>query len=322
MSSTVTPIKVGSPRDLLATVPTILGFAPSESVVLVVLDGSTNRVQFAARVDYDDDHPEWSPPLAARIRAQFESPAIISVVYTDGPLPVEDRAWLAPFDALGITVRDDLWVKAGRAGSFACDDPSCCPFDAPSSPMVLPDAAPPLDSRESLAASVAFTGPDVEELTAALPRPEFWTISDTVRLLATAPNPDDIPGFQRAIVTLARACEEIITRDVILASAMVDLDRTQRWSTTVIETIARRTNNPHLLIVMAALAYTWGNGALGWVLYDRAEEADQDQVVSLIPLVETTMDSGLHPDQMRTAFGATHGALRIKMGAPEVNPGA
>ena len=60
----VTPIRVSGPAGLLAVVPTMLGFHPSNSLVLMCLSGERRRVGPVARVDLPPGHDR---PLAARL---------------------------------------------------------------------------------------------------------------------------------------------------------------------------------------------------------------------------------------------------------------
>ena len=58
------PLKVSGPRGLLAVVPSMLGFHPQESVVMLCLHGPRRRVGPVARVDLP---PGRDRPLAEHL---------------------------------------------------------------------------------------------------------------------------------------------------------------------------------------------------------------------------------------------------------------
>ena len=80
-------VRATSPADLLALVPTFLGFHPADSVVLVTLGSAPSPVH--ARVDLPADEGEVAELAAhlAGVAGRNGVGAVALVVYTD------DAAW-------------------------------------------------------------------------------------------------------------------------------------------------------------------------------------------------------------------------------------
>lgn len=123
------------PDAVIAAIPYLLGFQPSESLVIVWL--SKNQVLLTLRVDlppeaYSGDHMELSQTLAGAA-TNTAADAIIICVFTaatsDGQLPNTSliTKLMVDFYRLGVGVRDALLVRhraeigsAGAGGSDEC----------------------------------------------------------------------------------------------------------------------------------------------------------------------------------------------------------
>ena len=316
-------IKVTAPRDLIAAIPTLLGFHPREDVVLVFVR-PTNGVMLTTRVDLDPrDNGEWVVDIVKRIQQMEPDAACLSIVATEGPLPdEEDRPWVDRIMAAGMTVRDDLWMNTATktAGSFWCEAQDCCPFEYGEA-LVIPEKGIPMPSRDEIVEAVQFTGPDLLESEMALPGPDFWTVCDDVLLLTTGERPEDIPHFERAAVYLARAAVAgIVERDSVLAHFAVNVPSSQRWAPAIIEALARRSREPHFLTLLATFAYIGGEGAMAWALLDRADSIVK---LSLSTLIERAMRGAVPPSVMREGLGdgfaATEEAM-TRIAAPVPGP--
>jgi hypothetical protein len=168
-----TVIRAGSPTDLLAVVPHLLGFVPERSLVVIGTAPPRDRIRVTLRYDLPD------PPdgdLAADVAAHAVGvlgaqrlPAALAVGYGPEALvtPVAgalgDEAHLA-----GISLRDVLRVENGRYWSYRCGNEACCPaagvpFDGSAHPAsaVLDDAGMRvLPDRAAVAARIAPLGGD------------------------------------------------------------------------------------------------------------------------------------------------------------------
>lgn len=154
---------ITGPAELLAVVPYLLGFHPTDGDA-VIIAFHDRRVLCAARTDLPA--PGTSPTLLrahlagiATTFTQAHATSIILVGYgsADRVTPVTD-ATLSVADATGLRVRDVLRVADGRYYACLCDNPVCCPpegqpFD-PAGSLVAAQATfngfAPLPDRQSL----------------------------------------------------------------------------------------------------------------------------------------------------------------------------
>jgi hypothetical protein len=168
------PVRTGSPGDLLAVVPHLLGFAPRSSLVVMGTAPPRDRIKVTLRYDLPD------PPgagIAADIAAHVvgvvgsqQLTAMTAVGY--GAEVLVDPVAYALRDAArqaGIDLRDVLRVEDGRYWSYACGDEACCPAaGTPFDPAVSSAAAAMaaagisvLADRAEVAARVAPVGGSV-----------------------------------------------------------------------------------------------------------------------------------------------------------------
>ena len=134
-------LRLRSASDLLAVVPYLMGFHPSDSVVLVGFGDRT--VRFVARVDL----PEPDDPGPTRQLAEVaDRQAIDEVALVGyGPLARVDPAVLelcVRLEEIGLPVREALRVTDDRYWSYLCDNPQCCapegtPFRGETSPVAV-----------------------------------------------------------------------------------------------------------------------------------------------------------------------------------------
>jgi hypothetical protein len=121
------PITVRSCADLIASVPYLLGFHPSDSIVVIAIAG--DRVRFVVRGDLPG---AISPTQAARrlvalmLRDSIHAIALIGYGPSTAVTPVAE-ALCEALRATDITTVDMLRVDKGRYWSYVCSNPSCCP---------------------------------------------------------------------------------------------------------------------------------------------------------------------------------------------------
>src|SRR5689334_7379857 len=164
-------VRPGSPAELLAIVPHLLGFVPQASLVVMGTEPPRGRVKVTLRYDLPD-------PPGAGVAADIAAHAVgivgsqqletmTAVGY--GTETLVDPVAYALHDAArqaGIDLRDVLRVEDGRYWSYACGDETCCPaagtpFDpAASSAAAAMTAAgiSVLSDRAEVAARVAPLG--------------------------------------------------------------------------------------------------------------------------------------------------------------------
>jgi hypothetical protein len=164
-------VRPGSPAELLAIVPHLLGFMPQASLVVMGTEPPRGRVKVTLRYDLPD------PPgagVAADIAAHAVGivgsqrlTAMTAIGY--GTETLVDPVAYALRDAArqaGIELPDVLRVEDGRYWSYACGDEACCPaagmpIDPAASPAAAAIAAagfPVLADRAAVAAQIAPLG--------------------------------------------------------------------------------------------------------------------------------------------------------------------
>ena len=169
-------IIVRSPAELLAVTPYLLGFHPSDSLVVVGLSAG-HRVIFGVRFDLD---PPIGPADAAEMAAIVgRQPAAAAAVIGYGPPGRVTPAVLQVMQALrlsGVRLNDALRVTEGRWWSYLCEGGQCCPPEGLPCPppgnavaaQAIFQGQVALPDRKALVAQVAaVTGGARERMTAA-----------------------------------------------------------------------------------------------------------------------------------------------------------
>jgi hypothetical protein len=139
-------IRITCPRDLVDLVPYLVGFWPTESLVLVSLRGSKRRVGLTLRIDLDGvrSGSEALDSCATHL-ARAGARSVMILIYRDrvsgtgagnagagaGGRALPD-ARLAErvrrkVRTRGVEVDEALLVTRDRWWSYLCDDQSCCP---------------------------------------------------------------------------------------------------------------------------------------------------------------------------------------------------
>jgi hypothetical protein len=139
--------RVRGPGDLAAVVPSLLGFAPAQSLVVVLLAPPRQRVALTMRADVPKaEHVQAWPAVVATMRpaaARSGAQSAAVLVYSADPGDL-DRAveHVTPMLAdLELQVVDVLRVHEGRWYSGMCRDASCCPPDGVPVPAQAPAVA-------------------------------------------------------------------------------------------------------------------------------------------------------------------------------------
>ena len=109
-------IRARSIADLLAYIPARIGYAPTESLVVVGRRSTTGQVGLVARADLSDVTPETADMLAVHIANDRAASAVLAL-YTDDRQEA-DRALASMTEALhgqAVDVQDAVQVSAGRS---------------------------------------------------------------------------------------------------------------------------------------------------------------------------------------------------------------
>jgi hypothetical protein len=333
-------LTVRSPADLLAAVPYLLGFHPTDSLVTVAL--RDKKVIFAARGDL----PAQAVPRAevtavaeqvASVVSQQGGSAATLVGY--GAADRVDRIVPVVRDALaahGVRLLEAMRVADGRYWSYLCADPGCCPPDGtpydPATSQVAVAATyaghVALPDREAVVRQVApIGGLTRESMRQATLRAE----ERLVDLLDTAGVADLLGGKairqsgEAAVDTaFARYAEGgrlsddetawlslllgyLPVRDLAWARITDDDWQVELWADVV------RRAEPDLVPPVASLlayaAWLAGRGALANVALDRA--LAEDPAYSMALLLREALDRGLSPEALASwpPAGASGGGV-------------
>jgi hypothetical protein len=330
-----------SPHDLLAAVPFLIGYHPSNSLVLVAL--KDDSVGMAMRVDLPivdliGEATSASYDLLATHFTREEADGAFLVAYIPHDCQTGESVLINASAALmraGVEIKESLLVQDNRFRSLLCIDTTCCPPEG--SPV------PEIDTSRIAAEHVIAGHPmpyqNVDQLIdsiAALPSSldpdwlaevnSYWVESDA----------EELNDLQRdgatAVIDLAgefeagRAAEDrelvarvigrmsdIQVRDFALGSHSPETTDWywQMWRELLL--IAPRGFVAPIASVYAALAYERGEGALAQRALDRAFADDEKYSLALLlrrvftagwPAQSfTAMRRELHPKVVAGIFG-------------------
>jgi Domain of unknown function (DUF4192) len=285
-----TTLTAGSPEDLLAAVPVVLGFHPADSVVMLTFDAPRT---FHARVDLPppDDVADQLPALCEALRA----PCLVHgigrvafVVYSgDTRLAARVGARLRrSFAAVDIGVIGVLrahqcrwWPVPSRAGRGGR------PYDAVSHRFAAQAVfegqvthASRDDLRETLAGDADARARVIEcrrRLGPGWSAETGWVVEELGRWAETGGDPDD-DDAARVLLAVGR----VEARDAALLAVSTE---TARGHLRVWSSLLRRAPGDQVPVAAALTAFAaWqaGHGALAWCALDRCFEVEPDHVLA------------------------------------------
>lgn len=324
--------------DLIAAVPHLLGFKPTESVVICVYAGpAQSRITLCLRADIPP--PELYSSLADQLKLPIlrtNSCGVSVIVVSDrivepqDPLPhrqlVDTLAHA--FGMSGVAVHHAYWVPAiEKNATWWCYSKLACTGRVPD-----PDATElaataaclgsvTYDSRADIRATLeppdrSSLGERADRIEAALRLPQDEVAAH--RLL------EDLVSEVRAgtwtlkedeVVDLAVALENVRVRDECLRPEVtsIGLPIEEAWSA-----LTRAFPEPYRAepaCLLALTAFLRGDGVLAGVAVEIALKANPDH--SFAGLLRTSMDYGLPPDSVASAVArAFSGSEEL----PELHP--
>jgi hypothetical protein len=320
--SPIPTLRISGPADLLQAVPYLLGFHPSESLVLIGLAGG--RLVVTVRADLVDlaEPSVLSDALDAMHRGGMQE--LVGVVYdnqaTVGPVPWSGlaQALADECERMDCDLTDVLRVAGGRWWSYGCDVPECCPSEG----TVLPETPSSFVAAATYAGMVALPDreclstqlePLADEVRAGLEPTIAECETAAVRAVLDGTGARLDRSVKRAIFAAARAvdrsAQDVTLSDVDVARFAVALSsigmRDSVWMAIDDERIdgralwreiARRVPSPY--DASALFLYGWaswraGNGALAGMAGARAIESDPGY--SAADLLLAALARGLDP---------------------------
>ncbi|SDN62611.1 DUF4192 domain-containing protein [Allokutzneria albata] len=332
MPSTTTPDGVTRLRDiadLVAGVPHLLGFHPTDSLVLICFaekDDSV-RVGLALRVDLpaDQDRQAVAAQLLAPVLGHrtAEMVAVVLCPAQPDPWPAElphsgliaelDRV----FGSVDVPIRHAVWAESIVDGAaWRC-------YDEPDCGGLLPDpAANPIATASALAGNVTFASR--EEMRAVLdPDPPDALARRTAIIDALLDSFGGVtpPGFDgpeaalrmvHATITaatehplrlsdedvarLAMALANPTVRDACLATVLGDHAGAAESVWLALTRAVPGPERAEPATLLAYASYLRGDGALAGMALDLAEQADASH--RLGRLLRTALDHGLPPAEL------------------------
>ncbi|MFD0884059.1 DUF4192 domain-containing protein, partial [Streptosporangium algeriense] len=121
---------LASPQDVLGAVPYLVGFHPSDSLVVIGLKGRPPRCRLRLTVRWDLPLAPPGPGGLLPLLAEEGITQVIAIGYGPGTLvtPAMDLT-VGLFRQSGVTVVDALRAEGGRYWSYLCSRAGCCPAD-------------------------------------------------------------------------------------------------------------------------------------------------------------------------------------------------
>jgi hypothetical protein len=305
--------------DLASAVPHMLGFYPTQSLVVIALRGPRERLSFSMRLDLlDPEHDEEVAQMTAARMDHAEADAVLLFVYADGHGPDEElprRALVEAIDdALSVPIREAMLVDDGRVWSYLCRDRRCCPPQGrpmdPDSPGALALAAAyalhgnaVLADREALVATTrAVTGIAAESMLQAIERADVdltdegdELVAEICERISEAPA---VLSHDQAAALVVRL-HGVVFRDRVISRLAAGDDTLERLVADVAH-LAQPPYDAPVAAVLAMSAYFRGDGVVARAAAERS--LDTDPAYSLAHLVLDCLDRQIDPSDVRDVW--------------------
>jgi hypothetical protein len=308
-----------SPGAFAASIPALVGFHPSESLVAVFL--GEGKVIVTMRVDLPEDLSEVAEYVAStgtKVEAD-EAIVVICCTKAEEGLPHGQGvdALLAACERADVFVRDVLLIDQGRYWSFMCENPQCCPPEGTLIPedcslnaervgAGLPAVAESRDAvieryrpRADLmpAPKLLAEAESILQVPVSERARQCW---DEVRLLAANPTvADDAGALMRA--RLQYGMGDIRVRDYVLASIAASDGNADALVDVVVQAALTAPETLRPRVAGAASALLAGCGESSIAVSCLLELAEGE---SLADLVRVSQRTPLPPSQLRETFAS------------------
>jgi hypothetical protein len=322
-------ITVRSTGDLVALVPYVLGFHPTDSIV--VLGFTNGQVTFGARYDLSPPDVEGTLHIAAVVARQRTQWVTLFGYGPPGDVTPVTRQLAQALRHFGVRVDDAIRVTGERWWSLLCTDVNCCPPDGnpcPTGESVVAAEATylgqvALPSRQALVAQVAAV--EGEARRAMMAATDRARVRMTELIAADSgserPGEHDPERVRRAGRTAVRQAEtryrsgrpladdEVAWLGLVLTDSEVNeyaLDRSgpQEWRIQLWSEVLRRVEPAYVptpACLLGFAAWRAGRGALARVAVDRALLADPRH--QMAGLLDEVLGLGIDP-QVFAAYEA------------------
>lgn len=301
---------VTSPHDLLAAVPFLIGYQPSNAIVLMSLKDES--INMAIRIDFPHEITAKEAEALASKMSGCDGALLVSYIPDDcedlenilGPLT-------NALSEAGVLLKESLIVVGDRWRSLICADPNCCPIEGSPIPSLV-------DSRitvEEISRGKPMPFKNLDEMTRSLSSEVDDVIVEMIGRISPIdyendPTPQQREGAnaivdflhdfevdricrdKRLVATVLVRLKDLQVRDFALGVMNGDTDLYfDAWRWLVTKAPIGFVSAPATLFAVAA--YERGDGAMANVALEKAE-SDQPNY-SMISLLRQLFRSGRPP---------------------------
>ena len=314
-----------SPHDLLTAIPFLVGFKPTDSIVLISL--KEDAINLAMRIDFPEEISELEIANLSRHLMRNDADSVIVVFYlpdyADADSPIVEKL-SHKFASLPIQLKESLVVHKDRWRSLICNDLECCPENG--------NALPDIENSRVAAEQVAMGKPLPFENVSALNESisalgadgDLLSLIGNVSRINYQNNPvmQQRQGAEAVIDFIADFAADGVCRDKkLIALVLVRLQDLQvrdfALGSVSNETLDIYFNAWRWLLrnaplgyvapvanLFAAVAYERGDGALAHRALDRAESDEPGYAMT--PLLRKVFTSGWSPSTFAAMRSELH----------------
>jgi hypothetical protein len=327
------PIKIDNTGEMIAAIPAMLGFVPSQSVVLVFLAG--NRESHIARMDFGEmDHPLVTAATSCSNDTDGVYVVVVAENRTFREVLDESERVIAMLLGAGADVHGSFYTPSIHGGETWTDMRGL--FET----GTVPDPA-----TTQVGAATVFNGRTVarnrSEITARYRRNDSVTVaerrraraeketmgdqfaSSIIRELAGLVSTRTIPDAALAARVGLLLTTDIHARDAILGLAVIDPNVASEMME-VIASKLRTRERVAALTISGFFAYVNFQGPAARSAFTAArQEATQHPLCDtrMLGLLEQALTAGLHPTAIRKLAGTGVGIAREKFHVELPAPG-
>lgn len=312
-----------SAHDLITAIPFLIGFHPSESIVLISI--KDEAIGLAMRIDLPQHLASDEIDLLAHHFLREEADAALLVAYMPDERDDGDSLLISLGAGLirnGVDIQESLVVRSGRYRSIICRDESCCSPDGKS----LPDIESTEIAAEHVVAGIPMPYANIEELKESLAAdPSSFDLgwSDQVNQYFIAEDSESLQELRRdgietmdllfddfrmgrgaservLVARMIGRMSDVQVRDFALGVHSEDTFDIYFTMWRELLRLAPRGYVAPIACIVAAMSYESGDGALAQKALDRA--LSDDERYPLAGLLRRVFNAGWPPEsfaQMR-----------------------
>lgn len=328
MSAAQTTIRLHEPGSLIAAVPALLGFNPSDSLIVFTHRGTAgDKLGLVLRADLPSGF--WASEMTEALiePAVLQHATAVTLLLVGGPPDQPgQRSAISPLcarlHAAGISVSHALWTAQVATGArWHCLGEERCtgvvhdPVTSELAPMSPEPGAEVRTTRAELEARLARAPGEVlrrrAELLAQVPRDGSRSPRDLFHhLMATARRGIELDDA--LLVELCIALERTDVRDAVLIGFSHDERRWLGWLWRTLTTALPGPQCARAACLLAVSAYIEGDGVLAGMAVNRALESEPGN--ELAQLMAAALRVGMPPSKLARGFSELARDARARIG--------